>query len=286
MNIRRIFAALLMAVTVIAGLLTLACAAPPPLPTYTPYPTQSPLPTLTPFPTWTPAPTASAYPSPTPYPTATAYPAPTALPTLTPYPIWTPYPTATPPGREDTRLPTHTPHSQPTPYLRPTDTPPPTTGPGVPIVHGRVGDWILGSIDYSATLGYNTRSVINDQDKMQQYTCVEKMNGETVARANLKFPYELNHQMVTNEFGEAQGEVKSVTIIAGEVVPVEWLTWVSRTDRIRARGESAILLVSEIAARQATSFWLELPGNPELSATYSVEDFIEALDANQMTCFQ
>ena len=91
MTTQRIFAALLTAALLIAGLAALSCAAPPgPLPTYTPYPTQSPLPTLTPFPTWTPAPTV------TPYPTATAYPTPTALPTWTPAPTHTPYPTYTP----------------------------------------------------------------------------------------------------------------------------------------------------------------------------------------------
>ena len=104
MTAPRIFAALLPAALLLAVLsvAALACAAPPPLPTYTPYPTQSPLPTLTPFPTWTPAPTATAYPtatpypSPTPYPTATAYPTPTPLPTRTPAPTWTPLPTHTP----------------------------------------------------------------------------------------------------------------------------------------------------------------------------------------------
>ena len=104
MTAPRIFAALLPAALLLAVLsvAALACAAPPPLPTYTPYPTQSPLPTLTPFPTWTPAPTATAYPtatpypSPTPYPTATAYPTPTPLPTRTLAPTWTPLPTQTP----------------------------------------------------------------------------------------------------------------------------------------------------------------------------------------------
>lgn len=102
MTAPRIFAALITAALLIAGLTMLSCAAPPPapLPTYTPYPTQSPLPTLTPFPTWTPAPTT------TPYPTATAY------PTLTPFPTWTPAPTRTP-------LPTQTPY--------PTYTPAPTS---------------------------------------------------------------------------------------------------------------------------------------------------------------
>ena len=113
MTTPRIFAArLLPAALLIAGLLMLACAAPAPLPTHTPYPTQSPLPTHTPFPTWTPAPTATAYPSPTPYPTATAY------PTLTPYPTATAYPTPT-------ALPTWTPLPAHTPY--PTWTPGPTS---------------------------------------------------------------------------------------------------------------------------------------------------------------
>lgn len=119
MTAQRIFAArLLPAALLIAGLLTLACAAPAPLPTHTPYPTQSPLPTHTPFPSWTPAPTATAYPSPTPYPTATAYPTLTPYPTATAYPTPTALPTPTP-------APTWTPQPTPTPY--PTYTPAPTS---------------------------------------------------------------------------------------------------------------------------------------------------------------
>ena len=125
MTIRWIFAGrLLPAALLIAGFLALACAAPPPLPTQTPYPTQSPLPTLTPFPTWTPAPTATAYPSPTPYPTATAYPTLTPYPTATAYPTPTALPTPTP-APTWTPLPTHTPY--PTPTALPTVTPAPTS---------------------------------------------------------------------------------------------------------------------------------------------------------------
>ncbi len=315
MTTQRIFAALLAAAALIVVLVAAGCRTPEPtvVSTATPTPAVSPSPTATPTPGATPTLAVSPSPTsrPTPADTPTLPPAPTAAP---PTATFTPPPTSTPLPPTDTPAPTYTPTPRPTnmaqpiptytprpiPTPRPTNTaqpiptytprltptPRPPTGSIVPTWHGKVGDWLLGRTAYSAYLGYSSQSVINDKDKKQQYTCIKYSPSEITARANLKFPYELNHRLIINAAGERQGAVNSLTTIDGKVVPVEWRTWVSRTDRLRARNESAILLVSEIAAQQATEFTLELPDNPELSATYSVKDFIEALDANQMTCFE
>ena len=257
MTTQRIFAALLMAVALLlGGLVALSCKAPEPepLPAHTPYPTQLPLPTHMAFPTGT---RVATY-TPTPSPTSTTNLTPTPQPTSKSRPTLTPLPT---------------------PILAP------TSGTIVPTLLGKVGDWQLSTADASH-LGYRARTVINTADGAQQYTCINYLDGEAIARVNVKFTYELNHEVVRNKQGELQGSVKSITRVAGDVVPVEWRTWVSRTDRLRLRSNEAVLLVSEIVDQQAKEFTLELMDNPELSATYSTISLIEALDSNHMTCFQ
>ena len=224
------------------------------MPTHTPYPTQLPLPTHTAFPTGT---RVATY-TPTPSPTST-----TNL-TVTSQPTSKPRPTLT---------------SLPTPILLP------TSDAIVPTLLGKVGDWRLGATDASH-LGYRGRTVTNIADGSQQYTCINYLDGEVIARVNVIFPYELNHEVVRNKQGELQGLVKSITSVADDAVPVEWRTWVSRTDRLRLRSNDAVLLVNEIVDQKAKEFTLELLDNPELSATYSTISLVEALDSNQMTCFQ
>ena len=96
----------------------------------------------------------------------------------------------------------------------------------------------------------------------------------------------ITHTVHTNKFGELQGLVKATTTINDNLIPGQWATWASRTDRLRLRGEGALLLVEAIRHHNATSFNLELHADPDLSRSYNVTDLTEALSANTMDCFE
>ena len=122
--------------------------------------------------------------------------------------------------------------------------------------------------------------------KGQQYTCAIYLDGMQVPRVNLAFSRELTYKVVTNQFGERQGAINSVTTIAGVATSVEWRTWASRVDRIRLRGADAVRFVQEINEQNADEFRLELQDDPDLSATYDVSNLLTAMEANDMTCFE
>ena len=119
----------------------------------------------------------------------------------------------------------------------------------------------------------------------QQYTCAIYQDGRKVPRINISFAKEVKYKVVVNESGVRQGAVNASTSIGGMAIPVEWLTWTSRTDRIRLRESDAVQLVEEIQKVDAKGFRLELYDNPELSASYNVSNLTDAIAANEMTCF-
>ena len=121
----------------------------------------------------------------------------------------------------------------------------------------------------------------------QIYMCLDYPDGPTLVPFIVLFyarsvPYA---SIGTNRAGEIQGVVATTTTVGGSVIPVEWLTWASRTDRMRLRGEDAARLVGEIAARGTTHFRVELEDAPHMSVTYDVRNLIDALVANDMACF-
>ena len=162
------------------------------------------------------------------------------------------------------------------------------TAPTLAYVISRHGQWALGGTSQPAEIRQEfgiagSRSVKN-QD--QQYTCAFYTNGTEAARANLSMDRPIKHTVHTNKFGELQGLVTATTTINDKLIPVQWTTWTSRTDRLRLRGEGALLLVEAIRHHNATSFNLELHADPDLSRSYNVTDLPEALSANTMDCFE
>ena len=228
--------------------------APSPSPTIA-IPTQETQPTLT----ATPVPTRTAIPTATAFPTATA--APTAIPTI--------QPTHPAVGRQVVE---------------------PTTGMSIEVT-GQHHQWIYGGVDYPARItaqhgAISSRSVSNDVGgvRRQQYTCVFYVDGQ-VARTNLYFDKELSYTVVTNQYGELQGKVRTVTTVDGEPIQVSWTTWTSRVDRLRLRGTDAVRLVKAIQGSQATEFRLHLSDDPDLSANFDVSNLIDAMSANDLSCF-
>ena len=133
--------------------------------------------------------------------------------------------------------------------------------------------------------GYAGGQAINDE-RGQQYTCIVYEYGPQVPRVNLAFGRDLTYTVIINQAGEYQGHVEAVTAVNGVVIPVEWRTWSNRTDRIRLRGADAVRLVRKIAEQRTDRFQLELPDDPDLSATYDVSNLLTALKSNAMTCFE
>ena len=121
--------------------------------------------------------------------------------------------------------------------------------------------------------------------KGQQYTCGIYEDDKQVPRVNLAFRRDLTYTVVTNEFGERQGAVDAITKVAGVVTPVEWRTWTSRVDRLRLREAEAVRFVQELDEQRADEFSLALQDDPDLSATYDVANLLDAMAANEMTCF-
>ena len=170
-----------------------------------------------------------------------------------------------------------------------------TTAPTVAAsvdIEGQYGQWILSNTNLprqDTSLYYleSTRSVSNDfsESKQQRYTCAIYTLGKQIPRVNVRYDRELSYTVVTNQYGELQGKVRTVTTVNGEPVQVEWLTWTSRTDRLRLREDDAIRLVQSIQDGQATEFRLELIDDPELSASLDVTDLVVAMSANDMSCF-
>ena len=119
----------------------------------------------------------------------------------------------------------------------------------------------------------------------QQYTCAFYGHGERVPRVNLYFDRELSHTVMTNQYGESQGRVRTVTSVGEKPVRVEWRTWTSRDDRLRLRQDDAVRLVRAIRNSQATEFRLELADDPDLSANFDVSNLIDAMSANDLSCF-
>ena len=62
-------------------------------------------------------------------------------------------------------------------------------------------------------------------------------------------------------------------------------TWATRVDRIRLREDDAVRLVREIRESGATRFGITLHDDKELSRGHDVSNLVDAMVANEMTCF-
>ena len=167
-----------------------------------------------------------------------------------------------------------------------------TIAPTVVNVEGEHHQWILWSTAYTPEATsqsgiFGSRSVRANSDVgVHQYTCFVYADGREVPRVNVFYNKELTYALMTNDAGEIQGKVRAVTTVDGIAVPAEWLTWVSRADRIRLRGDDAIRLIKEIRDRNATELRLELADNPELSFAFDVANLIDAMSMSKMACFE
>ena len=216
MHILKISTSLLL--TVIA-LFTMGCATPEPLPTYTPFPTQTPLPTHTPFPTQTPLPTHTPFPTWTPAPVATA----TLTPTVTPQSTATPRPTRT-------RIPTIT--------ARPSATPQPTATP-IPwetYQHNRDGD--SDNCD-----NHNNFAIDIPPTWVQKFTSCGNANFESrdgnteIQITSMHAPnYSSNPSTALEEIAEDYGKDYTTQGIGGQVIEIV----VTRTEKIQHQGETAL----------------------------------------------
>ena len=233
-------------------------------------------------------PTSALWPAYTPRPTATEVPRPTATLRPTPTPSVSPSrgPGAVMDKQEKERF-----VAQQT-RIAPTIQAIATIAPTVVNMEGKHGQWILSSAAYppeamsqSGIIG--SRSVgANSGMGVHQYTCFVYADGREVPRINVFYNKELTYALMTNDAGEIQGKVKTVTTVDGTPVPAEWRTWASRADRIRLRGDDAIRLVKGIRDRNATELGLELVDNPELSSTFNVADLVDAMNMIGMACFK
>ena len=167
-----------------------------------------------------------------------------------------------------------------------------TIAPTVAHMEGKYRQWILSSAAYppeamSQSGIISSRSVgANSGMGVHQYTCFVYADGREVPRVNVFYNKELTYALMTNDAGEIQGKVKTVTTVDGTPVPAEWRTWASRADRIRLRGDDAIRLVRGIRDRNATELRLELADNPELSFAFNVANLVEAMNMFGMSCFR
>ena len=254
----------------------------PSTPTATLPPTWTPEPSWTPEPTWTPAPTWTPKPQPTVTLSLSSGQV-SSTPTATAPPTWTPVPqpTATPssPSGSKSATPRPTPQRH---WPHPTLAIPPGMST---VITGTSGKWVMGGARSSSSAIAYSRNVSDRAG--QQYTCIYYHDGTVIPRINLAFPSPLRfHEKAQAVGGATQGAVRTVTTVAGDTLPVDWRTWVSRTDRLRLRGDMAQTLIGEVIRRQASGFKLHLPDNPELSRTYSTAGLAKALETNVMHCFQ
>ena len=146
---------------------------------------------------------------------------------------------------------------------------------------GRHHQWLIMDIHNELTDG----RMVHSQN--QGYTCISYPDDDIVVpRVVLFYAKSLPHTtVVTNAAGEIQGIVETTTTIGRSTIPVEWRTWVTRTDRMGLRGEDAVRLLREIQERGATEFRVELEDAPEMSATHDISNLIDALVAYDMACF-
>ena len=183
--------------------------------------------------------------------TATSLPTPTRIPVPAPtvepptVPTYTPRPflkaTATPTPRPTVPRPTPVPTAVPTAASpKPTGTGDkefaaqrtrlaPTLAAVVPLVptlvnkSGSHHQWGLvtstASAQQRASNGLAGFRSATD-GKGQQYTCAIYVDGTQVPRVNLAFSRDLTYKVVTNQFGERQGAINSITTIAGVATSV------------------------------------------------------------------
>ena len=220
-------------------------------------------------------------PSPTPEPTISAEQEPTSIPMPTTASAVAQVQSTSTSSRDERRFAAQQTRAAPTRAVIP------TLAPTIVAFEGRHGQWVMGAVSPTAQMmeqGLAGTRHISDR-KGQQYTCAYYLDGTEVPRINLAFPKDLTYTVVTNQYGERQGAIDATTSVDGEAIPLEWRTWATRVDRIRLREDDAVRLVREIQERGTPEFELALHDDPELSRAYDVSILVEAMEANEMTCF-
>ena len=191
-----------------------------------------------------------------------------------------PVPTA-PPAPEPTEAPAATP--TPRSIQLPTQQPTPRATPVGRLIH-QTGQWKVVRTDYM--FGSKVSHALIAGAGQLRVTCIFYWHELPVPRVNIVFAEELQHRLVQNEAGEWQGAVDSRTSIGDRAVSVEWLTWVTRADRLLLRGGDARALVRSILDSSAPAFRLELPDDPHLSRDYDVTGLEAAISEAELTCFR
>ena len=146
------------------------------------------------------------------------------------------------------------------------------------------GQWKVGRTDFPE--GSPQSHALTVGSEQVRVTCIHYKHKPPVPRVNIPIAGEVHHKLVQNQDGDWQGEVDAQTTVGGRVVEVEWLTWVTRADRLRLRGRDARVLIRVVRESSAPSFRLEVSNNSFLSRDYDVTGLGAAISEAGLTCFE
>ena len=90
------------------------------------------------------------------------------------------------------------------------------------------------------------------------------------------------HTVVTNASREQHGLISATTKSGNAELPVQWMRWTIRADRIRITGEDVVTLLDAKRQHGTTEFQVELHDEGYLSRIYDVTGLIAAVNENAM----